>query len=246
MYLFLPAFNKGISILNKYDFRIMVISILILFAFWRDCMNPNLDVFGMNSGASLIWLLTYYLIGAYIGKYRTIYSGIKKYIYCLICFLIYLLFTFLFFFVKNIKKNTINNYYLKELVSFLNQILTERYDSILKVIQSTSLSLLFMQLQYNKYISKIICFFGPLVFGIYLIHNNKLVKLNILKYSFNDEPDNISLKSAILLVLYKALKIFIICIIMDYFRHLIFILLRLKNICIYLEKKIRKILNKNS
>ena len=241
MYLFLPSINLGISNLKKNDFRLMIITMLFLFVFWRDFKNPNEDVFNMNGGFSLIWLLTYYLTGAYISRYRHIYSGIKKYIYCLICLLIYLISTYLFFFVYNYDLYPENKYYQKKIISFLKQILTERYDSILKVIQSITMCLIFLQITYNKYINKIICFLGPLVFGIYLIHNNILVKKNIISHSFDNESEKISLNSVFLLILFKAMKIFVFCIIIDYFRNIIFIFLRIRRICIIFEIIMRKI-----
>ena len=39
-----------------------------------DFINPNKDVFNMRSGNSMIWLMIYYLIGAYIEKYRLEYN----------------------------------------------------------------------------------------------------------------------------------------------------------------------------
>ena len=127
----------------------------------------------------------------------------------------------------------------------MNQILSEKYDSILKVIQSISISLFLLQINYNKYLKKVICFLGPLIFGIYLIHNNYLIKQNILKYSFDNEPENISVYSAIILIIFKSFKIFISCILIDYFRNILFILLRLRNFCIFLEYIIRKIFYSN-
>ena len=79
MYLFLPVINKGISHLNKYEFSLVVITILCLLVFWRDLKNPNSDVFEFKNGFSLIWLLTFYLTGAYIGKYGIVqYFGFEK------------------------------------------------------------------------------------------------------------------------------------------------------------------------
>ena len=131
----------------------------------------------------------------------------------------------------------------KKLILILKQILTERYDSILKVTQSLSLSLFFLQINFNKYISKIICFLGPLTFGIYLIHNNYLFVINILKHSFDNEPDNICMILVIILVLFKALKIFIICVVIDYLRNLLFLALRIRKICIYIELKLKIYMN---
>lgn len=241
MYLFLPAINKGISLLTKSELKLMVISTLGLFVFWRDIKNPQIDVFNMNQGCSLIWLLTYYVTGAYIGKNQYIYLGKKKYIYCLIYFLIYLLSNYLFIFVHNKKLHLGKLCFQEKIIFFLKQMLTERYDSILKVIISISVCLFFLQINYNIYVNKIISFAGPLVFGIYLIHNNSLVKKNIIKFTFDNEPDNISLTSVIFLISLKAFKIFISCIVIDYFRYLLFSLLKLKNLCILIETKLRKI-----
>jgi len=235
--------NAGIPILNKKDFRLMVFTMLFIFVVWRDINNPNEDVFDMKLGFSLIWLLTFYITGAYIGKHIIIFSGVKKYIFCLICLLLYLFLNYLFFFVHNNTLNLENKFYKRKIMIFLKQILTERYDSILKVIQSICICLFFLQINYNKYIKKIICFSGPLVFGIYLIHNNHLVKRNIIKYSFDNEPENISLYSAIALILLKSLKIFVFCIIIDYFRNLLFIFLRIRKICIILESILKKIIS---
>ena len=88
MYLFLPIINKGISILSQSELRLVVISTLGIFVFWRRHKNPGNDIFHLNSGESTIWILIFYITGAYIGKYRKDYKGIKKYIYCFICLFI--------------------------------------------------------------------------------------------------------------------------------------------------------------
>ena len=115
-------------------------------------------------------------------------------------------------------------------------------DSILKVIQSISISLFFLQINYNKYLAKIICFCGPLAFGIYLTHINSIVNQNILKHIFDNEKKYISLTLTILLISFKGLKVFIISIIIDLGRHILFNLLRIKKLCIYLESNMNKLL----
>ena len=99
-------------------------------------MNPKIDVFNLNSGFSLIWLLTYYLTGAYIGKYRVNYSRIKKYIYSIICILIYISSTFLYIKTHNSQQlNSRNKKYYEALVTILSRMLTNRFDSFLKIAQ---------------------------------------------------------------------------------------------------------------
>jgi hypothetical protein len=103
--------------------------------------------------------------------------------------------------------------------------------------------LFFSQIHYNKYIAKIICFFGPLVFGVYLIHIHPLSINNFLNHIFDKDPRNLCLISTMNLILMKSLKTFIICLIIDYFRHILFSILRFKRIFIFLETKMFKTLS---
>ena len=108
------------------------------------------------------------------------------------------------------------------------------------VLLSISVCLFFLHISYNIYISKIISFIGPLVFGIYLIHENKLIKRNILKHTFEKYSNNITLINAMMIVSLKAFKIFIICIFIDFLRNLLFSFLQIKKLCILIEGKMIK------
>ena len=92
MYLYLPIINKGISSLSKFEFRIVVMSIIGILVLWKDFKNPENDVFYMKGGGSMIWLITFYLVGAYIGKYNVNYLGYKKYCFYFILSLILIFF----------------------------------------------------------------------------------------------------------------------------------------------------------
>jgi hypothetical protein len=96
-----------------------------------------------------------------------------------------------------------------------------------------------LQIHYNKYLAKVICFFGPLIFGVYLIHDNEIVRGSIIRTIYDNKPKNLNVNTALISMLGTPLKIFIFCIIIDYFRHLLFTLLRLKKIFIFLETKIK-------
>ena len=124
----------------------------------------------------------------------------------------------------------------------LKQFLTEHYDSNLKVIQSISIIFALLKINYNKYLGKIISFIGTQTFGVYLIHNNKFIRKDILYNLFVNEKNNINLFSVYRIFMTKSLLIFIICIIIDYLRYFLFILLKIKNICIILNKKMFEIL----
>ena len=241
MSLFLPIVNKGISIITRYEFTLVVITTLGLFAIWHCTQNPDADIFNMNYGRTLIWIFTFYVTGAYIGKYKVDYHGFKKYIFCIICAFIFLYSNYLFFKVINNELNLGHGYYQSKLLTFLKNNFTDRYDGLLKIITSISATLFFMQINYPKFIAKFISFFGPLAFSIYIIHENHYFKKYILSKTFINEPDNISLKSAMILVSLKSLKILVFCLIIDFFRNLLFSIFQIKRICLFLENSIKKI-----
>ena len=241
MYLYLPVINKGISYLTKSEFKLVVMSTLGIFVLWRDYKNPNRDVFDLREGNSMIWLLTYYLTGAYIGKYNTNYTGYKKYFFYFLCLFIYFFPSYLYNILNNNQQNESKSYLKKK----LKQMLTKRYDSFFKISQSISACLFFMQIKYSNFASKIICFLGPLAFGIYLIHTHPIFIVNSLKHIFDNLRDDISINSIIFLVLLKTLKVFIFCIIIDYFRSILFSFLKLRKIFITVEEKMKNILNEN-
>ena len=235
MYLYLPAINKGITYLNKSQLKLIVLSTLGILVFWREYMNPEKDVFQTDKGYSTLWLLTFYITGAYIGKYRIEYSGKKKFIFCIICLFIYFSLS-IFYYKINFEPFDINGYYKRKIFFKLKSLLTDYYDSILKITQSISISLFFLQIKFNKYLAKIICFIGPRTFAVYIIHSNSYINDDIISNLFKDTPSDLTLITVYKLVMVRCLKIFVICIIIDYLRELLFRILRIRKICIFLEK----------
>ena len=242
MYIFLPVINKGISYLSKGELKFVVITTLGIINIWRYYKNPKVDVFNLNGGSSVIWLLTFYLTGAYIGKYHVDYSGVKKYIYCILLACIYFFFSYLFFKVSHDELYLGKGYYQIEIVNILKRMLLEKLDSLTRIIQAITICLFFMQIRFNKYLAKFISFFGPLIFGIYLTHNHKVIKENISRRTFIGLSKKLSVNDLFSYVLLRALKMFIICTFVDYLRHLLFTILRIRKILIVLEEKIKEII----
>ena len=244
MYIYLPAINRGIEYLTKSEFKILILSIFSIFVLWHNYMNQKSDVFKFNKGFSPIWLLSLYLIGAYIGKYNIVHKGIKKYIYCVIYLSIFL--TICIYYNKMFEMDKsdiykINNSFKRIILLKIKENIGDNYNSITKTIQSVCITLFFLQMNYNKYISKITAFISPLVFSLYLIHLHPIVQIKILSFLFVNEPRIISFSELIILLIYKTVIIFGICIFIDYMRHLLFTFLRIRKICILLEKLIFKI-----
>lgn len=240
MYLILPMINKSVIYLSKYEFTLVVLSTHGIFNIWKDYKAQRDDIFHMIGGYSTLWILILYITGAYIGKYKVDYYGLKKCFFCLIYATFYLIPTYIYYKIYNNEFN-LGKGYFKEKISFvLKKIFLERYDSILEVIQAVSLALFLMQIKFNKYLAKIISFFGNLSFAIYIIHEHYLVKFNIIIKIFDKESSNLDLKSTLMLFLSKVFKVLFVCLLVDLFRHLLFTLFRIRKILIYIEAKIKK------
>ena len=176
MYLFLPVINKGIQSLNKIELRTVFMSLIFVFVVLRDYMNPKKDPFRMTNGYSSKWLLICFLAGAYLGKFKQNYYGIKKNILFLVCI-------FIFYYL----------YYKTKVMIFLKLLFVLRINSVPMIFESFSVLIFFTHIKYNKYLAKIITFIAPLTFGIYLIHYHPKVKATILKNLFLKDSNNLPL-----------------------------------------------------
>ena len=234
MFLFLPIINKGISIINQSELKIIIINIIVIFIIWEDLINPSTDVFNLNNGHSPLALLIIYIIGAYIGKYK-LYSY-NHILFSVLYFCMFILSTLTCYYLFNLPKNSMKIYFiLKNTLSF-------RAISIVPIIQSLSLVFFLSSIKYNKLLSKIITFLGPLTFGIYLIHEHNLIRKYIISNLFTKYSKYITMQKLLYLIIKKAIAIFCITIIIDYFRNLLFKFLKIRNLSIYIDKLEKNIL----
>jgi surface polysaccharide O-acyltransferase-like enzyme len=243
MYLFLPVINKGIERLTKSELRMIFISLIFFFVIMKDYMNPKSDPFTMNGGYSVVWLLICYLIGAYFGKFKHEYHGIKKFIHYFVYIIVLYYSAILCYKIPDKSIMSDYGYFKVKLMTFLKRIFVMRISSVPMISQSICVLLLFTQIKYNQYLGKIITFIGPLTFGVYLIHENPIIRNFIIKNLFKKDPYNLTLRIVIKLVLLRGLKIYGICVFIDYLRHILFTVLRIRKICILIEKIIFKIVN---
>ena len=181
MFLFLQIINRGILQLSKKEYKFIVLSIIFFIIIWKAYKIKynfeNTDPFNINSRRSMIGLIIFYIIGVYIRKYVIVENKNKKRYYYLIC-----LFILIF-------SGVLCNYYLNHNATNIFRILLKnlfgyRLNSISMVSQTISLNLLFSQIKYNKYISRVISFLGQLSFGVYIIHDHKDIRYVIFKDIF--------------------------------------------------------------
>ena len=240
MYLFLPIVNKGIAYMTKSELRNTFMSLIFIYIVVRDLLNPRGDPYKMGSGYTSIWFLICFITGAYFGKFKPKYHGFKKFIFCILYLNTYYYSTYFCYKISFYPMQNVSGYYKIKIMTYLKRIFVRRISSVPMILQSISVLSFLTQIKYNKYLAKIITFVGPLTFGVYLIHDNPLIRTRIIRYLFSKDSKNLPLHTVIKLILLRALKILSMCTCIDYLRHLLFTLLRIRKICIFIEKLIYK------
>ena len=124
---------------------------------------------------------------------------------------------------------------------FLNSIFIMRVNSFAMILQSLSIMLFLTIINYNKYIAKIITFIGPLTFGIFLIHENNMIRKIMISNIFENYSSQLPLNTIIKIILLRALKIFGICLIIDYLRNILFRILQIRKLLMIIEKLLFKL-----
>ena len=241
MYLFLPVINKGIVYLTKSEFRNVIMSFIIICIIEKYILNPRGEPFNINNGYSVVWLLICFIMGAYFRKFNYNYHGYTKFIFCILLLNVYFFSTYFCYNIYNISFYQIDNvkgYYKKKIMIYLKQIFIKRICSLPMILQSISVLLFLTQIKYNKYLTKIITFIGPLTFGVYIISEHGLIRAFFIGKLFTKDSINLPLHSVITLILLRALKVFTISACIDYLRHIIFTFLRIRKICIFIIEKL--------
>ena len=231
MYLFLPFINFGIKLLNIKTFRNLIYFYILFFSIYYlvSAVCEKTDYNFLIDGFSSSWLTILYIIGSYFGKY--ILESLNKTNKLINCFYLinYIGFSFLsseIFFITG----------KKFLISYLSPTILFQALSLVRVFYSFKIA--------NKHIIKIIKFMTPLVFSTTLIHSIifglRIKKILTLFESIKDLKNNfLFFKIYIISVL-----VFIFCIIIDYFRLLLFKILKIRDICQSIETIFPKVFDK--
>lgn len=119
MYLFLPIINKGIEHINKSQLKATAFSFIVVYVILQDYINPNFDCFRLHNGNSVLWLLIFYLTGAYFGKYKIEKHNYLNFIYCVIYIFIYCFSTNLSIILENYKISTSNQSFKDKFIYYI-------------------------------------------------------------------------------------------------------------------------------
>ncbi|MET3548178.1 surface polysaccharide O-acyltransferase-like enzyme [Paenibacillus favisporus] len=157
-----PYINKLIDVLSRKEYTTLLCIFFVLTSIWG--FYESITELGVNRGYSLIFFIFLYLLGGYIRRYDFIFKSIHKNLY----FVLYLFIASLnsFIVTGTAHNDSIGRWYW--------------YNSPLVVIMS------YMLFQYFKSInlqSVKINFISKYVFGIYLVHEQPMIRDIIWKKS---------------------------------------------------------------
>lgn len=224
MYIFSPFLNFCISKINKIQHFGLSLILFVVFVVLGLILPPE-SLLDSTGGYGIVWFVILYIYATYLRKYNTkkgknnIIYIFMYIIFCVCNFLLYLFF----------KKYNI--LYCDRLYW---------YNSILVLFSSISIFLFFKNININsKIINRLIYFISPLTFGVYLIHENIFVRKVLYNNFFHvAKYGDYGLLIFLLIVLLEAILIFIVCILIEYLRKKLFILIH--KIC-FLKKIDEKI-----
>ena len=234
LFLIIPLLNVVIEHTPRKTLRdVLIILSLLIYAGERLFSAFAL---GFRDGYSFPWLALVYVIGGYIAKY----NPFEK-ISCGKAFFYYGLCVIATFVARIVVELTI--YLIK------GQVVKGGYESLIIAYTTPTILLSamflvhgFSNMKIGGKFSKVISFFAPLSFGVYLIHTSPFIfaKLTNKFIAFIDYNFIVMLG----LVLTTSLAIFAICIAIDFIRKLLFSLCHAKQFSAWMEKNFKKLYSK--
>lgn len=229
LYCLSPFLNKLIHSLDKLEFKNNIIVLLLFFSVLPIVTNK---LFLYHNGLGIIQFILMYFLGAYIKKTEIDkrlfknFNIIQKRILLLIMFSLCVIFNLSLFYLQK-QMNGLNSNILVDISSGINLFLFN-YSNPIIIIQSIAVFVFFSTLNIKN---KLINYISSLTLGVYLLHDNYNLRVNLFKWIGIDKESIIYGKRIILYTLFCAFIIFILGLIVESIRNTIVKLLR-KNIFI--------------
>lgn len=231
LFFFIPSLNLMLDKFEKEQVQKLLLALFFIFSLLQTFFNAD---FGFTCwGYSFLWLAILYLTGAYIKKYG------------------------LFLFDSNIKN--LAGYFLCVLITWISKICIElltkkifhepkgggyliSYVSPTFVFSSIFLLVFFSNIKCGNALIKFIRFFSPVTFGVYLFHEEPLIRDTFISNAF---INYLSFNPIVLIfsVILTGIAIWFIGSLADKTRCFIFRLLRIKELSIFIDNKISSCLN---
>lgn len=219
VFVFIPVLNRSIDTMDRsMAVRIIVTGVVLS---WWDLISDK-NIFKLDAGYSPVWLGFLYFTGAYISKYYS--EGKHKVLFRKYCGYIYTaVICMVFALVVVMQKITLDVFGKAKGDRFLIG-----YTAPPILIAAIAILLYFSAIEIKR--AKVIEFFAPAAFGVYLIHNHPLTAEYMMPYIFGRYSGG-SFWKTLLVLLAGAACIFIFATLIDKVRNLIFLKLKIYMMC---------------
>lgn len=222
LFFFMPFLNIILDRFTRNEMKKLIVCILIIFSLLPTIFYT--DYSETKNGYSFLWLASLYLLGGYMKKYNIVFLKRK----CLFGYSFCVLFTW------GMKIGIISN------------ILDAFSDSKIDFVQYTSPTIIlcavflfqfFKNIKYKKSIINFITFFSPISFGVYLFHEEPLIRECFINGKF---VEYLSKKfiSCMLYIIITIIVIWLVGSLVDKIRLILFEFLKIQEFCKWIEKKV--------
>ncbi|MEE0928807.1 MAG: acyltransferase [Acutalibacteraceae bacterium] len=225
VFLFIPAFNKMLGVMSNGQLKVLGITIFAVFCIMQIVVKR--EIFYTNKGYSALWLALLYILGG-IMKKTELFSKIRGWVSALLFLAVC--------FITWIEKFVVDYININGLAEKTAQNRLIQYISPTILLAAVFLVAAFSKMRIGKVTKKLISFFAPLSFGVYLIHVQKHVWIYILKERFTAFA-GLSPIMLVLAVLGTAVGIFLLCSMIELARDRLFKLLGIKKSLQKIESK---------
>lgn len=224
LYIFVPLLNRALNAMSNKAMIALSMGILVLFSclVFVDRNYLNKDPFDMSNGYSMLWMAFMYVLGATMRKtqvFRPLRTGVIVAL-CVGCTLL-------------CQAVLIASTYPG--LGFLHHLkVTSMVNPLLMVPSILSVEL-FTRIRLGKTATKIVNFFAPLTFGVYLVHAHTLTYTELANrtIALAKLPSVLS----ILALIGAVLTLCVVCSLLEWVRQRVFRLCRVEKLCVFLETK---------
>lgn len=200
LFFIMPFLNKLISIISQKENKLLLLGIVFLFSVLPTISSR--DIFSLNGGGSVWWLMCCYLVGAYLKKY-----GIKKW-HNGAYIVIFILINLATYCLYRLTETTF-------LANYIDKTFWMIYTSPSMLFAAICLFMVFLNINIeNKVAIKVLRILSTSSFSVYLIHDNSLIRKIFItnKFSFLAHLNPLVV---VLILILLATIIYLVCTLLD-------------------------------
>lgn len=239
LFCFMPFLNKAVEALDDRQSAALFLTVLAILSVFPVIFGGYAfggDIFKTSFGYSALWLAALYLTGAFFKK-----TGFGSRVKNPVLLLLYFLCVIVNFACRILAKSAAGAPLFDRVSFVLTPFWDLQYTAPLVVCGSICLFLFFSKLKCRVSTGKIVAFFAPATFGVYIIHLHPTVKKLLTDRAVFCTEYNVIL--FLLFILGVTLAVWLVCSLADKLRYRLFLLIRIDKLSLCIDKAATKIAN---